>query len=210
LKHAAVRVERVDLPHEIVALAPLDRIGGRSALVAAQPLLERFEHATLTLFGRDTAFVLFRARSAGAPAPELLRQLDAWLRLEDRRAVSYADAARGVDKRALFTSNRLAAVRLSGETAAAQWLREAMVRGYAGSMRAIVLAPLAAPLEPAVPRGRTVCSCLDVGERQIVALAAEGASAESIRSRLKCGTQCGSCMPEVKRLVAETRVHATA
>jgi assimilatory nitrate reductase catalytic subunit len=115
-----------------------------------------------------------------------------------------------VDKRAVFVAGRLEAVRLSGETVAAEWLREAMIRGLTGGLRGVVLAPVAAPLDAAPAKGRTVCACLDIRECDIVALAEEGASAESIRTRLKCGTQCGSCMPEVKRLVTETRIHAQA
>lgn len=210
LKRLAVRIERVELPHEVVALAPLEHVGGHAGLAQAQPLLRRFDYATLALFGRGAAFVRFRARSRRAFDPEILAQIDAWLGLGSARADAYSDAARGIDKRALFESGRLVAVRLSGDTASAEWLRDAMVRGLAGSMRAIVLAPLDAPLDAAPGCGRTVCACLDVGERAIVALAQEGASAESIRARLKCGTQCGSCMPEVKRLVMETRVHAAA
>jgi assimilatory nitrate reductase catalytic subunit len=210
LKHAAVRIDRVDLPHEVLALAPLERVGGHAGLASAQSLLARFDYAALALFGRSTAFVQLRARAAQAPDAELLAEVDAWLRLDGRRAVSYRDAGAAIDKRALFEAGRLVAVRLSGGTAAAEWLRDAMVRGLAGSMRAIVLAPLAPSLDAAPVRGRTVCTCLDVDERAIVALAEEGASAESIRARLKCGTQCGSCMPEVKRLVTETRVHAAA
>jgi assimilatory nitrate reductase catalytic subunit len=210
LKHAAVRIERVALPHELLAFAPLERVGGHGGLAAAQSLLARLEYATLSLFGRSGAFVQLRASAARAPEAGLLAQLDAWLGLDSARAVAYRDPARGIDKRALFETGRLVAVRLSGETAAGEWLRDALVRGLAGSMHAIVLAPLAASLDCAPARGRTVCTCVDVGERAIVALAQEGASAESIRARLKCGTQCGSCMPEVKRLVAETRVHARA
>jgi assimilatory nitrate reductase catalytic subunit len=210
LKHAAVRIERVALPHHIVALAPLDRVGGHAGLAAAQLLLARFELATLTLFGRDEAFVQFRASSATAPPAETLAALDSWLGLDGARALAYRDAARGVDKRAVFAAGRLAAVRLSGETAGAGWLREAMVRGLTGGLRGIVLAPLVAPLHGSAPKGRTVCTCLDIPQCDIVALAEQGASAESIRTRLKCGTQCGSCMPEVKRLVTETRIHATA
>jgi assimilatory nitrate reductase catalytic subunit len=211
LKHTAVRVERVELPHEIVAMAPLERVGGHAGLAAAQPILAQFEYATLTLFGRDTAFVQFRARAGAPPDASRLARLDQWLGVHGPRAVTYRDVTRGVDKRAMFAHGRLVAVRLSGETAAAEWLRDAFACGATEGLRAIALAPLAAPLTTTPARGRTVCTCLDVGELQIKSLADEGATVEAIQSRLKCGTQCGSCMPEVRRLVAEgVRLHAMA
>jgi assimilatory nitrate reductase catalytic subunit len=54
--------------------------------------------------------------------------------------------------------------------------------------------------------GPTVCACFGVGRNQICAAVASGKanSAEDIGAQLKAGTNCGSCLPEVRRLVAET------
>lgn len=52
--------------------------------------------------------------------------------------------------------------------------------------------------------GRTVCSCFGVGEETIRAAIAEGcASTGALGERLRCGTNCGSCLPELKALLAE-------
>ncbi len=51
--------------------------------------------------------------------------------------------------------------------------------------------------------GAIVCSCFQIGERQIEAAIAEGAaSVDELGKRLRCGTNCGSCLPELKELVA--------
>ena len=52
-------------------------------------------------------------------------------------------------------------------------------------------------------RGAIVCSCFDVGVRQIVAaVETEGcASAEAVGALLKAGTNCGSCCSEIRRIV---------
>ncbi|MDC0661125.1 nitrate reductase [Marinobacter sp. SS21] len=51
--------------------------------------------------------------------------------------------------------------------------------------------------------GAIVCSCFQVGERQIeAAIAAGAASVDELGKRLRCGTNCGSCLPELKELVA--------
>ena len=50
------------------------------------------------------------------------------------------------------------------------------------------------------PRERTVCSCKQVGETQINAAIARGADVAELKATLGCGTVCGSCVPELKRL----------
>ena len=51
-------------------------------------------------------------------------------------------------------------------------------------------------------RGRTLCNCFDVAEADIVSAIAAGASLAGLQKELKCGTRCGSCLPELRRLVA--------
>ena len=55
--------------------------------------------------------------------------------------------------------------------------------------------------ESAAP-GTIICSCFQVGENTIKAAISEGAdSAEALGERLKCGTNCGSCIPELNGLI---------
>jgi assimilatory nitrate reductase catalytic subunit len=49
---------------------------------------------------------------------------------------------------------------------------------------------------------QSVCSCFKVGETQIRAAVAAGATLAGLQKDLKCGTNCGSCVPELRRLVA--------
>ena len=70
-----------------------------------------------------------------------------------------------------------------------------------------MLAPTAqAPAGGAV-RGRIVCSCHGVGEVAIAQAlqAAVGDAAtklEAVQRTLRCGTECGSCLPELRKLSA--------
>ena len=51
--------------------------------------------------------------------------------------------------------------------------------------------------------GRTVCSCFSVGEKTILAAVAGGCrSPQALGEKLRCGTNCGSCIPELKTLLA--------
>jgi assimilatory nitrate reductase catalytic subunit len=55
--------------------------------------------------------------------------------------------------------------------------------------------------------GPIVCACFGVGRTTICDTIAAGAgSATEIGARLKAGTNCGSCIPELKRLIAQTAV----
>jgi assimilatory nitrate reductase catalytic subunit len=52
--------------------------------------------------------------------------------------------------------------------------------------------------------GPVVCACFGVGRTTICdAIAAGARSAAELGMRLKAGTNCGSCIPELKRLVAQ-------
>ena len=53
--------------------------------------------------------------------------------------------------------------------------------------------------------GPVVCACFGVGRNAICdALASGATSTAEIGTRLKAGTNCGSCIPELKRLIAQT------
>jgi len=53
--------------------------------------------------------------------------------------------------------------------------------------------------------GRIVCACHSVGEKTILkAIAEQGANnIEMIGQYTKAGTGCGSCVPEIRRLIAK-------
>lgn len=59
--------------------------------------------------------------------------------------------------------------------------------------------------------GRIVCSCFNVGVNQIAASVARGcASVQQIGDSTRAGTNCGSCRSEIRKIIDETRLQATA
>jgi assimilatory nitrate reductase catalytic subunit len=51
---------------------------------------------------------------------------------------------------------------------------------------------------------KLICSCFKVSEQRIVEAIQAGAnSAQTLGEQLKCGTNCGSCIPELNNLIAE-------
>jgi bacterioferritin-associated ferredoxin/formylmethanofuran dehydrogenase subunit D len=53
--------------------------------------------------------------------------------------------------------------------------------------------------------GRAVCACHCVTEDAICAALAAGAALAEVQEKLRCGTSCGSCLPEVRRLASMHR-----
>jgi assimilatory nitrate reductase catalytic subunit len=207
LKHAAVQVAKVDLHWRMAALAVGD---GAKLLDAVQPLLRACDYAAAGLAGRDQDVLTLRLAHSGPMPEHLLAELDAALGLDDPLAVMhYQDSPRGISKRVRVDGGKVTAARLTGETAAFDWLRDAIVEGVdAAALRAWMLAPVARPPAGGVGRGRVVCNCLNVAEPDIVAAIAAGADLAALQSNLKCGSECGSCVPELKRLIASKRAAA--
>ncbi len=212
LKHAAVQIEKAELPWRMVALAAGD---GASLLDAVQPLLRACDYAAAGLAGRERTVLTLRLAHREAPPPELLAALDVALGLTDPLAVmQYEDRPRGISKKVRFAEGRVVAARLAGETAAFDWLRDLVVEGAdmaageAASLRAWMLAPVARPPAAGGGRGRIVCNCLNVAEPDIVAAIAAGADLAALQNTLKCGTECGSCVPELKRLLSARQAAA--
>jgi assimilatory nitrate reductase catalytic subunit len=202
LKHAAVQVSKLVLPWQMVAMRSGDALQRMARL---QPLLSHFDYAALGLYGRDEELVVLRAAHAADVPGALLAEIDTILGLDDADEVmQYRDAKRGISKRALMEEGKLLGVRLTGETVARDWLKETIASGAdAQALRPWLFAPLSAPPAGQSQRGRIVCNCKDVSELEILAEFRNGLDLGAIQSKLKCGTECGSCLPELKRLVAQ-------
>ncbi len=201
-KHAAVQVAKLELPWQMVAMRKGDALHRMSRL---QPLLASFDYAALGLYGRDEELVVLRTAHPTAVPDALLAEIDAILQLDDATQVmNYSDAKRGISKRALLQDGKLLGVRLTGETVARDWLKEIIAQGAdTQTLRPWLLAPVSAPPAGQRPRGRIICNCMDVSEQEILSELGAGADLSGIQNKLKCGTECGSCMPELKRLCAQ-------
>jgi assimilatory nitrate reductase catalytic subunit len=58
------------------------------------------------------------------------------------------------------------------------------------------------PDTSALASDRAVCACFKVPESTIRSAVAAGASLAELQKELKCGSNCGSCVPELRRLIA--------
>ncbi|MFH2212514.1 MAG: molybdopterin-dependent oxidoreductase [Pseudomonadota bacterium] len=201
LKHAAVKVEKLAYGWNMVALR---RGGALSRMVLLQPLLVQFPYASLGLYGKQEPLLVLRVAGEEASDEKLIAEVDRILGLDDEeRTVRYHDATRGIAKRMLVENGEVVGARLTGETAARDWLKEMIAQGLTfESVRLWALAPISSPPSGGVARGRIVCNCKDVSEHEIMAALEQGADLNGLQQELKCGTECGSCVPEIKRLIA--------
>ena len=199
LKHAAVQVEKADLPWQMVVLRKNNAL---SHLLKVQPLLTQFPYASAGLVGQDEPVMVLRIAAENPVDNAWLAELDRLLEMDDDlSAMAYRDVRRGISKRILVRDGEVVAARLSGEIAAHVWLKDGMTKGLpVAAVRAWLLAPLAAPPSGVAQRGRIVCNCLNVAENEIHEALTAAVDFAGLQEKLKCGTQCGSCVPEIKRM----------
>jgi len=61
------------------------------------------------------------------------------------------------------------------------------------------------------PTGAMICSCFAIGEIAIADAVRQGChSVQQLGAQLKCGTNCGSCIPELKKIIAGQLTSLTA
>ena len=229
LKHAAVRVERAELPWRVLAVAWLPAEGALATRERLRPLLRAFGYASCVPFGREPdarVGLLFRGAAVEPAADALLAELEDAFGLVGAAGapvLRYADPRRG-QRRAMRLSRdgddsdttRLEAFLLAGDTRAEAWVLPLLQqREPAQAFGRALLAASATPPVAVVARGKQICSCLDVTEPQIAAALArlDGSPDErlaSLQRELRCGTQCGSCLPSLRTLVRTTAVAPAA
>ena len=228
LKHCAVRIERAALAWRLRAMAWLPQDEALARRERLRPLLAGFGYASCLPFGREPdeqgrLGLWLDAAAAEAPEPALLDALRAELALEAEAVLDYRDARTGL-QRALRvarvgTGEQLQGFWLCGSAASdatlAAWWREALLSGAALEMPARrMLVPGAREAGAALPSSPQLCTCFDLSIAAVTAAldAARGDAAQrlaQVQGALKCGTNCGSCLPNLRRM-AQSAAEAPA
>jgi assimilatory nitrate reductase catalytic subunit len=119
--------------------------------------------------------------------------------------LEFSDAAAGSFRAAVLRGGRLEGIVIAGATPklpSLDWLKSQFERDIipSGERRGLLAAR---PVEGAADEGPIVCVCFQVGQRAIEAAAASGCrTVEAVGKALGAGTNCGSCVPELRRLIA--------
>jgi assimilatory nitrate reductase catalytic subunit len=133
--------------------------------------------------------------------------------LPEGERVLFEDAGAGVYRVGVHRDGRLEALLFVGPSPklpSPEWLKTQFDRpDIAGTERRTLLAGI--PFAGATDEGAIVCVCFQVGAGRIEAAACGGGvSVEGIGRKLGAGTNCGSCIPEIRRLIAGIGVRPTA
>ncbi|MFZ2306254.1 MAG: molybdopterin-dependent oxidoreductase [Rhodoferax sp.] len=215
-KHAAIKVLKAELPWSLLGVAWLPADHALQARERLKALMARFAFASCTPFGRERSGLLFRAAAYDAPDDAVLAEIESLLGLGSADVLRYADKKRG-QRRAiqLLGANaagerQLNAFVLAGDTSAQGWIKTLLQDELpAQAYGRLLLVPSATPPVALQARGKQICTCFNVSETAINAQLAscKGNPVQrlaQLQAALPCGTNCGSCLPEVKRLVLQS------
>jgi len=101
-------------------------------------------------------------------------------------------------------------VMLVGDISAEHWLKDYLqVQSSVQALGRSLLMPGQSAPAGTVARGRIVCNCFNVSETEITAqlsglIGSDQERLRQLQNQLHCGTQCGSCVPELKKIIAMT------
>ncbi|QPF75717.1 molybdopterin-dependent oxidoreductase [Roseateles sp. DAIF2] len=219
LKFSAVAVHKLALPWRLAASAWGPAGHGLRAL------MREFDYAhCLPIAGPDgREGWRFEAAQAAAIAPPLMQRIAELLGLQGPGVLRYVDTRRGrlrllrLDETGTHLQGLLTLTEGAQEGA---WLHElwreaGAVAPHGRRLLAPDVGEAASGEQDPTPRSPQVCNCFDVSEARIRAqlAASPGAPAErlkTLQAALRCGTQCGSCLPALRRLVGSTPCEVTA
>ena len=190
---------------------------------ALKPLMTAFSFTSCVPFANNTPLadqssaregVLFRTAAHIVPPDELLMHIEQILGLQSPGVLHYADKKRGQRRTAKLTRvadhAELTGFLLAGDTSAEAWIKTVLEGELpAQTYGRLLLSPGAKAPVAVEAHGKMVCTCLNVIDAAIEGHLknAQGNEVErmvSLQAVLKCGTNCGSCVPELKRMVRST------
>ncbi len=219
LKHAAVKILKAELPARLLVFGWIASDRALALQLQLRPYLRRFAYASCTLFGRDKVGVLLRAADDYPVAPELLAEIETLFGISGTAVLRYDDQRRGNARHLLLDEGKLQAVSLTGDLSAETWLKEYLQGEQSvAQLGRLLLMPSNAPPQGFTARGRIVCNCFNIAESDIDGVLAQqdminhgsnSAMLSMLQEKLKCGTNCGSCIPELKKRIGFRKVPVT-
>jgi assimilatory nitrate reductase catalytic subunit len=214
LKHAAVKILKAELPWSLLAVAWLPDDRALAVREELRHMMALFPFASCVPFGRERTGVLFRAASHEAAPDELLARIETLLGLSGADTLRYADKKKGQRRAARLVrvgdQAELEGFVLAGDTSAEAWIKAVLQDELpAQAYGRLLLVPGSKAPVAVHSRGKQVCSCFNVPDVAISDFLAQSHGSDdnrlaALQDSLKCGTNCGSCVPELKRMVRTT------
>ncbi len=198
-KHAAVQVVKFEPAWRGMLLMAGEKIAlGRT-------MIEGYSYGVVGCLGSDHPVTSVELACTKPLKNAQYKRLDQLLEQgEHIETLTYSDRKLGINRKAWLDDGHLLAVRwIGGDMSEAQWLRKLMLEHRdVGELRPYLLAP-GGPVDKHDSKGKIVCACNNVGELELkTAIEAGSNSIETLKSCTMAGTGCGSCIPEMKRLLS--------
>ncbi|TJY58177.1 nitrate reductase [Sinimarinibacterium sp. CAU 1509] len=119
--------------------------------------------------------------------------------------IEYIDTASGVYRAAYVIEDRVEAclfVSSRPDLPSRAWLSSLFQKPKIDNLDRLGLL-VGEPLDSSADTGPTICSCFGVGRNTITNAIEQGGcnSVEALGAKLRCGTNCGSCIPELQKLL---------
>jgi assimilatory nitrate reductase catalytic subunit len=227
LKHAAVKILKAELPWTLLGVAWLPSDQALAARESLKALMRLFPFASCVPFGDGAEFngiartgLLFRAAGHEAPTEDVLKQIETILGLnvsvgssQSSQVLRYADKKKGQHRTIKLAGNRehaeLEAFLLAGDTRSEAWVKTLLQDSLpAQSYGRLLLVPGSKAPIAVQSRGKSVCTCFNVTDAAITEQLAKSFGSDErrlteLQTSLKCGTNCGSCVPELKRMIRD-------
>jgi len=186
-------------------------------------LFDEVTYASCVLFGRDdenhrTGIHLAMAATTTFEN-ELIEQVMTILDLnacaKQESALTYKDQRRGVRRHLHIRHSQSGRQIYKGlicgglkDIVSSNWLMGFLEQATeVSSLGRLLLVPSEQPPLAVAPRGRIICNCLNVSEASIVECLQQIQKTDpkqmltTLQKTLACGTQCGSCVPEIKQMM---------
>jgi len=197
-KHSAVQVTRFEPVWRGIMLMA----GQKTAL--GRQMIEGYTYGVVACAGNDHPVTSIEVACTQPLSEAHYQRLDQMLAHDQHgETLTYADHNQGIYRKAWLDDGHVVAVRwLGGDIQEAKWLRKLMLEGRdVGELRPYLLAPTS-PINKADTKGKIICACNNVGALELKAAIAGGnRSIEALKACTLAGTGCGSCIPEMKRLL---------
>lgn len=216
LKLAHVRINKLHLAWRFLGVAWINE----SELLQVQQNLRQFytdfSFASCTLFGRgEQAGIVFRGAHTESIAAHRLQELILSLQIDTHDSLRYEDKARSASRLIRLQQNEakrtMRGYALTGDISAESWLNPLLQQQTHVTRSAELLQRYAPTAQTTSVPSNIVCSCLNVSRQQIESELSDTAQLQAqlpmrekfklLQNKLRCGTNCGSCVPEVKQLI---------
>ncbi|WMW80331.1 molybdopterin-dependent oxidoreductase [Undibacterium cyanobacteriorum] len=223
LKYAHVRIEKLELPWRYLSIAMLPRERAFLAQQTLRSYFQQFSYAHCTLLSVPDSTMLglrFRAADQHAASIALMEAIESAIEIDASNSLRYDDLLRHEHRHLqVFMSPQglqLRAFSLAGDLRTESYLTEVL---QSQSMVARSADLFRQPGTASAPASKTICSCAQVKESQITKAAQDFFETQSenphpqdhgeikrqclqsLQGKLSCGSNCGSCLPEVRRLI---------